>query len=988
MANLTPGGTSSNLIVNGDAESSSRNFPTYGWRKINGNVEWGAFTKVENGGVFGSKLTKPYSGSYMFSPMDGNNGSGWLNNLITNIPSAPTHNLNNMPGIIPGGYTPGNVPPNHVLPCNPIGMPVLTGLPEMAQFPGKKIPGVPTMNGMPMPGITGIGGIPSLPGMPSFTSPNGFFLLGLPGIKEIVEVLSFFKKFFGNIGEAETTLVQEIDVSLWKNYIEAGVQTFDFSGMYCSDGGNHYAQLAVAAYDKRINFNSQEDITKRFVGSEKALGYMLTQEYHGASWLKHSSNTLTLHTMVPSPYMPGTMIRETTTYLPKNTKYIYVYLKVWKNLGCGNYAGFFDDLKLTMPIYKIPFTISATTVQVGSTVKITPSITMNGITYTSLNPNIATVDANGNVKGISPGTAKIRVTDNVFKELDNTVTVTVTGVAPTITSHPANMTLNVGSNNSFIVNASGNPAPTYQWQYSTDGGASWATVPNSASYSGATTNMLNIINATLGLNNYRYRCAVTNAVSTVYSNAATLTVTGVAPTITAHPSNKVVTAGQSASFSGGATGNPAPTYQWQVSTNGGSSWATVPNAAPYSGVTTQNLTITNAPITYNDYRYRLAATNTVNTAYTNAAILTVQAATTIPVISLQPVNATVIAGQNASFSGGATGNPAPTYQWQCSTNNGMSWSALVSNDSRFSDVNTGKLILNNVSISLHGCWFRCEIKNSAGTAYTNAAILTVQAAPTTSTAPVVTSQPGNATANAGQSAVFKVAVTGDAPTYQWQFSTNGTTWMNMINIVPYSGVTTNQLNIANLIVELSGYRFRCIIINSTGAVASNAAILTVQQAQTPPPQTGNTIFKKAETVSCDGIYQNSALSFSTTLTKLNREHFKISTDFLVKEFREHWALVLSYGWRILGIKLKANGKISITTNNQENEYDDTGLSYQLNEWNQISVEHQNGSMRINNGNWFNVKLYLTGGDDGLYSTNYSNGVAFKGDLRNIEVVSY
>src|ERR1700735_109282 len=43
----------------------------------------------------------------------------------------------------------------------------------------------------------------------------------------------------------------------------------------------------------------------------------------------------------------------------------------------------------------------------------------------------------------------------------------------------------------------------------------------------------------------------------------------VAPAITMNPASVTVTAGAAATFSAAATGQPAPTIQWQVSTNGG-----------------------------------------------------------------------------------------------------------------------------------------------------------------------------------------------------------------------------------------------------------------------------------------------------------------------------------------------------------------------------------------------------------------------------------
>ena len=44
--------------------------------------------------------------------------------------------------------------------------------------------------------------------------------------------------------------------------------------------------------------------------------------------------------------------------------------------------------------------------------------------------------------------------------------------------------------------------------------------------------------------------------------------------------------------------------------------------------------------------------------------------------SYQPVNRIVSMGFGSSFTFFAPGNPAPTYQWQISTNRGSSWSNL------------------------------------------------------------------------------------------------------------------------------------------------------------------------------------------------------------------------------------------------------------------------------------------------------------------------
>ena len=47
-----------------------------------------------------------------------------------------------------------------------------------------------------------------------------------------------------------------------------------------------------------------------------------------------------------------------------------------------------------------------------------------------------------------------------------------------------------------------------------------------------------------------------------------------------------------------------------------------------------------------------------------------------PKVSKNPVNVTVEEGQPASFTAAATGTPAPTVQWEISTDGGSSWSPI------------------------------------------------------------------------------------------------------------------------------------------------------------------------------------------------------------------------------------------------------------------------------------------------------------------------
>ena len=96
-----------------------------------------------------------------------------------------------------------------------------------------------------------------------------------------------------------------------------------------------------------------------------------------------------------------------------------------------------------------------------------------------------------------------------------------------------------------------------------------------------------------------------------------------APTVTLQPDGQAVTAGSNASFTAAASGAPAPTYQWQVSANAGSSWTSLTNAAPYGGTATAALTITGATTAINGCLYRCVATNSAGSATSFAATLTV-----------------------------------------------------------------------------------------------------------------------------------------------------------------------------------------------------------------------------------------------------------------------------------------------------------------------------------------------------------------------------
>ncbi len=138
-----------------------------------------------------------------------------------------------------------------------------------------------------------------------------------------------------------------------------------------------------------------------------------------------------------------------------------------------------------------------------------------------------------------------------------------------------------------------------------------------------------------------------------------------APFFTRQPAAQTVAAGGTARFSTAAGGMPAPTLEWQVSTDDGGSWADVPDGSPCSGATTGALTIAGVTVAMNGRQYRCVADNGVSPdAVSSAVTLRVISAgaflqNLFPLVLGRPVDSGALAAFSAAISGGMT--PAQVY---------------------------------------------------------------------------------------------------------------------------------------------------------------------------------------------------------------------------------------------------------------------------------------------------------------------------------------
>ncbi len=203
----------------------------------------------------------------------------------------------------------------------------------------------------------------------------------------------------------------------------------------------------------------------------------------------------------------------------------------------------------------------------------------------------------------------------------------------------------------------------------------------------------------------------TTPVAQTASKTFSLTVNA-APAITTSPANVTVTAGATATFTAAASGTPTPTVQWQMSTDGGATFANIAGATSLSyGFVTSSTAQTGT-------RFRAVFTNAAGSVTTSAAVLTVTAAITV---STNPVDATVFEGETATFTVAATGTPAPTVQWQ----------KKAAGATAFADIAgaTATTLSFAATMDDNGSQYHAVFTNSTGTMTTTAAKLTVQARP-------------------------------------------------------------------------------------------------------------------------------------------------------------------------------------------------------------------------------------------------------------------
>jgi len=365
---------------------------------------------------------------------------------------------------------------------------------------------------------------------------------------------------------------------------------------------------------------------------------------------------------------------------------------------------------------------------------------------------------------------------------------------PAIVDQPRSVLIRTAETANFSVAVSGLPAPTLQWQSRPgNAGGDWTNVSVGT---GATTANYTTATRLPSHNGEQYRVVATNALGSVASALATVSVSDldVAPSIATQPASLSVTSGNDAVFAVAAHGTEALSYQWRF------------NGAAIGGANSPVLRLSGVTVA-NAGSYTVAVSNNAGNASSNAAVLTVSAgapAAVAPSIVTQPVSVTARAGSTATFAVGVDGTGPFSFQWR-------------RNGANITGATSAVLTFNAVALPNAGT-FSVAVSNSAGSVTSSNAVLDVSA-DTTPTAPTITSQPSTLIVPYRGSGVVAVGATGSGPlAYQW--SKDG---------AELPGATLPVLDF-RIVAEQDVGTYTVTVSNSMGSVVSRAVDIILLDA--------------------------------------------------------------------------------------------------------------------------------------------------------------
>ena len=360
-----------------------------------------------------------------------------------------------------------------------------------------------------------------------------------------------------------------------------------------------------------------------------------------------------------------------------------------------------------------------------------------------------------------------------------------------ITEQPADAEASAGETVSFHVSVN-KTGVTYQWQWSKDG-TTWRNC-TSEGYDTATFGFA--MKDTL--DGRQYRCIVTAGNEQVTTRGAVISRRAEeALEITEQPADVEASAGETVILH--VSANKEATYQWQWSKDG-TTWRNCTSA----GYNTDTFSFTMKD-TLDGRQYRCIVTAGSEQVPSEGAVISRKAEEALR-ITKQPADVEAGAGETVILH--VEANKEATYQWQYSTN-GTTWKNCTSGGCK---TDTFSFAMKE---SVDGRQYRCIVTAGSEQVPSDGAVITYKSPLT------LTEQPEDVEAEAGERVTLHVEANKTGVTYQWQYSTNGTTWKNCTS----GGYSTDTFSFT-MKETLNGRQYRCIVKLGTESVTSESALIT------------------------------------------------------------------------------------------------------------------------------------------------------------------
>ena len=334
-----------------------------------------------------------------------------------------------------------------------------------------------------------------------------------------------------------------------------------------------------------------------------------------------------------------------------------------------------------------------------------------------------------------------------------------------------------------------------------------------------------------------------------------------ATTIVTNPSGQSIVDGQTTTFTAAANGFPAQSVQWQVSTNGGSTFTPLTNSGPYSGVTSDTLTITGATTAMSGYEYEAVFSDTGNvsaSATTSAATLNVSTA-----LSITPGLPQGTVGKSYSQTLSVLGNTS-TFSTFSISNFNSGETGLTINDFTLNGGN-GTIVISGTPTAQGNATFTINVATSNGDSLSQNMTIAIRG-------PLSITTSSLAPETAGIASSQNINVVGGVMPYTTFSVTNfnaGTTGLVASDIVAQS--SSGVFNVKGTPAAAGTVTFTVTVTDSDGSTATKNFTITINPpiilTSSLPGGTSGNLYNQTITVTGGG----------TPYSSLTVNHFNAGT---------------------------------------------------------------------------------------------------------------